>query len=268
MSPADEAAARGWGLTGALALVIGGSQGIGAAVAVGLARAGAEVVIAGRDGARLAATAGEAAGTGLKLAMEVVDVRDPASIHDLRDRVNEGYGVPTVLVNSMGGTVKKNALDTQVADWDNLFDTHLRGSFLACQAFAPGMREGGYGKMINVTSTSGVIPVVNRSAYSSAKAGLSHLTAALAAEWAPFGIRVNAIAPGLTLTPRAQATMARHPEREAYAITRIPLGSIAEPEDMVGPALFLASRHSDYVVGHTLVVDGGWLTTKSTANEE
>jgi NAD(P)-dependent dehydrogenase (short-subunit alcohol dehydrogenase family) len=268
MRTADETAAGCWGLTGAVAVVIGGSQGIGAAVAVGLAGAGAEVVIAGRDGARLAATADDAAATGIKIATEIVDVRDPASIQDLRDRVNDNYGPPTVLVNSMGGTVKKNALETRVADWDDLFDTHLRGSFLACQAFAPGMRDVGYGKMINVTSTSGVIPVVNRSAYSSAKAGLSHLTAALAAEWGPLGIRVNAIAPGLTLTPRAQATMARHPEREAYALERIPLRTIAEPEDMVGPALFLASRQSDYVSGHTLVVDGGWVTTKSTANED
>ncbi len=268
MRTAHETAAGCWGLTGAVAVVIGGSQGIGAAVAVGLAGAGAEVVIAGRDSARLAATADEAAGTGTKIRTEVVDVRDPASIHDLRDRVNQNYGAPTVLVNSMGGTVKKNALDTRVEDWDNLFHTHLRGSFLACQAFAPGMRDAGYGKMINVTSTSGVIPVVNRSAYSSAKAGLSHLTTALAAEWGPLGIRVNAIAPGLTLTPRARATMDRHPEREAYALERIPLGAIAEPEDMVGPALFLASRHSDYVSGHTLVVDGGWVTTKSTANED
>jgi NAD(P)-dependent dehydrogenase (short-subunit alcohol dehydrogenase family) len=240
-----------------LSVVVGASEGIGAAIASGLSRAGSRLVLGGRDRDRMAATLTGIRDRGGSAAFETVDARAPEAISSFADTVLRHHGTPTILVNSMGGTLIKEMRHVEAAEWDELHNTHLRGTFLICRAFADAMAKNGYGKIINLSSLAAFRGNPLRGVYSVAKAGLNHLTAVLASEWGPSGIRVNAIAPATTRTPRAVRQFAKEPEREASIIRRTPLGRIATPEDMVGPALFLASPLSDFVTGQVLVVDGG-----------
>ena len=246
-------------LHGALAVVVGGSQGIGAAIAEALAAAGCRVVLAARDADRLEASRQQCLEAGATEAdVHPVDVRSPDSITELSAAVRDRHGPPTVLVNSAGVTVTKPALDVTLDDWDLAHAVHLRGPFLTAQAFAPAMAAEGYGKVVNLSSTWASTVAPGRSVYCAAKAGLSHLTAALAVEWAPLGIRVNAIAPTATRTPSREERFAADPGLEESFRDRIPLGRLAVPADVIGAARFLASTDSDFVTGHTLYVDGGW----------
>jgi NAD(P)-dependent dehydrogenase (short-subunit alcohol dehydrogenase family) len=249
-------------LEGAVAVVIGSSEGIGAAIAIGLANAGAMVVTGGRDAERMSSTVGEIERQGGKVDFEPVDVREPESIKSFSAAIIHRHGVATILVNSMGGTLIEKMVNVDVDEWDNLHNTHLRGTLLSCQAFQPGMRASGYGKIINLSSLAGFRVAKNRGSYSVAKAGLNQLTCALASEWGQFGIRVNGIAPSTTRTPRASAQLEREPQRESTIVERTPIGRLATTDDMVGPALFLASPMSDFVSGQTLAVDGGMLTVR------
>lgn len=250
-------------LSGRVGVVIGASEGsIGGAIAVALAQAGATVVVAGRNAERLASTRALVEETGAGGSSELVDVSDPESIARLSEIVVETHGPPTVLVNGAGVSVTKDAFDITVDDWDSVHDTHLRGTFFSCQAFGRHMAQDGYGKIINLSSTWAVTTGPKRSVYCAAKAGVSHLSSALAVEWAPLGVRVNALAPAATMTPTIEERLKQHPGREEYLRGGIPMGRLATPEDMVGAALFLASPASDFVTGHTLFVDGGWVTAK------
>jgi 2-deoxy-D-gluconate 3-dehydrogenase len=210
----------------------------------------------------MAAVAEQITGSGGAAHVETVDVRDTAAIGRFAGAIAEQYGPPGILVNSMGGALHKPALEVTVEEWDDLHSTHLRGAFFACQAFAPAMREAGYGKIVNMSSTWAFTVAQGRSVYASAKAGLGHLTSALALEWAPYGIRVNAVAPTTVRTPRVEERLKAEPETEQYAVARIPLGRLGTTDDVVGPVLFLAGPSSDFVTGHTLMVDGGWVTAK------
>jgi NAD(P)-dependent dehydrogenase (short-subunit alcohol dehydrogenase family) len=247
------------GLAGGLAVVVGASQGIGAAIAEALAAAGSRLVLAARDADRLAASRQrcEAAG-GPDVDVVPVDVRSPESIANLAATVVERHGAPTVLVNSAGAVAIKPALELSVDEWDRVQEVQLRGPFLTAQAFARAMASEGYGKVVNLSSTWAATVAPGRSAYCAAKAGLGHLTAALAVEWAPLGIRVNAVAPTATRTPSRAERFAAEPGLEEALRDRIPLGRLATPTDVVGAVLFLAGSGSDFVTGHTLFVDGGW----------
>lgn len=263
--PAGAAAATGAlsvDLNGATSVVIGASNGIGQAIAVALARSGSTVVVAGRDTARLEETCALAAAAGGRAVAEQVDVTSPDSVTALASLVAADHGPPRVLVNSAGVMVTKPAFDLTVDEWDLVHTTQLRGPFLACQAFGRLMAGAGYGSIINLSSTWAFTVGAGRSAYCAAKAGLTHLTTALACEWAPAGVRVNAVAPAVTSTPAADRRIASDPERQAYLLSRIPLGRIATPDDIVGAALFLASSASDFVTGETILVDGGWRAFK------
>jgi 2-deoxy-D-gluconate 3-dehydrogenase len=243
-------------------VVIGAGQGIGSAIAVALGRAGAEVVLAGRARDRLKATAEVLADVGATVGLQEVDVSSPESIERLCTAVLGSYTVPTVLVNSAGAGEPRDAFDVTPEDWDLIHNVHLRGTFFSCQAFGRAMARRGYGKIINLSSTWAATVGARRSVYCAAKAGVSHLTSALAVEWAPLGIRVNALAPTATTTPALEKRLAGDPERESYLRSRIPLGRLATPEDVVGASIFLATPASDFVTGHTLFVDGGWKTAK------
>jgi 2-dehydro-3-deoxy-D-gluconate 5-dehydrogenase len=246
-------------LEGALAVVVGASQGIGAAIAEALAADGARLVLAARDAGRLEASRQRCVSAGATdVDVATVDVREPTSIEALATTVLGRHGTPTVLVNSAGATAIKPALDLTVDDWDRVQDVQLRGPFLTCQAFARAMAATEYGKIVNLSSTWAATVAPGRSAYCAAKAGLSHLTAALAVEWAPWGIRVNAVAPTATKTPSREDRFAADPDLETALRDRIPLGRLAEPSDIVGAAMFLARPDSDFVTGHTLYIDGGW----------
>jgi len=249
-------------LRNTISVVIGASEGIGAAIALGWARAGSSLVLGGRDAKRMVSTGDRIRQAGGTADFETVDARLPESIDAFSKAVVGRHGPPTILVNSMGGTLIKAMREVTVGEWDDLHHTHLRGAFLTCRAFADAMAAKGYGKIINLSSFSSFRGNRWRGVYSVAKAGLNHLTAVLASEWGPSGIRVNGIAPITTRTPRASKQLAKEPEREAELTKHIPLGRIATPEDIVGPALFLASPLSDFVTGQTLVVDGGLMMAR------
>lgn len=249
-------------LQGALAVVIGASQGIGQGLAVAFAKAGADVVIASRTLERLKETHHLAAAAGTRIMSEAVDVASPEGIQRFAATVLNRGTVPTVLVNSASLGSHKNVFTVTPDDWNTMHDVHLRGTFFSCQAFGRAMETKKYGKIINLSSIWAATTSPNRAVYGAAKAGVSHLTAALGVEWAPLGIRVNALAPAATRTPTIARRMKEQPQLEETLRRGIPLGRIAETDDMIGPALFLACPASDFVTGQTLFVDGGWQYSK------
>ncbi|MEX0698800.1 MAG: SDR family oxidoreductase [Acidimicrobiia bacterium] len=250
------------GIAGSLSVVVGGNQGIGAAVARELAKQGSDLVLIGRNPDTLAETLATVRAVGVTATSQQIDISDVDALTAGCALILDQAGVPRLLVNSAGGALRKDAFDVEPAEWDRLIDTHLRGTFFACQAFGRAMAAEGYGKIVNMSSTWATSAARGRSVYSTAKAGISQLTAALAVEWAPLGIRVNAVAPSATRTPRVVERHQDDPTASQFSIDRIPLGRLAEVEDVVAATLFLASKESDFVTGHTLYVDGGWQHAK------
>ena len=171
---------------------------------------------------------------------------------------DKGSDLALVLVNCAGFGFTKPALDITEEDWDKVLDVHAKGTFFCCQSFGRLMIERRYGKIINLSSTWSASTDAGKSVYGAAKAGVSYLTAALSTEWAPLGVRVNAIAPTSTLTESTTRSFRENEERAQRLLSRIKLGRFAEPSDLVGAAVFLASPASDFITGHTLFVDGGW----------
>ena len=248
-------------LDGRLAIVTGASQGIGRAFALAYSRAGAEVVLVSRGREKLLEAQRAVESAGGRAHVICADVGKLEDIHRLEQdvlKLVEGRDVGLVLVNSAGFGFTKSAVEVTEEDWDRVFDTHAKGTFFCCQAFGCRMIERGYGKIINLSSTWSSSTDMGKSVYGAAKAGISYLTAALSTEWAPLGVRVNAIAPTSTLTDSTSLAFQENPERAERLRSRIKLGRFAEPSDLVGAALFLASPASDFVSGHTLFVDGGW----------
>jgi 2-deoxy-D-gluconate 3-dehydrogenase len=248
-------------LDGRLAVVTGASQGIGRAFALAYSRAGAEVVLVSRGGEKLLEAQREvetAGGTAHIICGDLGKIDDIRRLEQGALRLAEGRDLSLVLVNSAGFGFTKPALEVTEEDWDRVFDVHTKGTFFCCQVFGRRMIERGYGKIINLSSTWSASTDDGKSAYGIAKAGVSYLTAALSTEWAPLGVRVNAIAPTSTLTESTSLAFREDPARAARLRSRIKLGRFAEPSDLVGAALFLASPASDFISGHTLFVDGGW----------
>ena len=248
-------------LDGRLAIITGASQGIGRAFALAHSSAGAEVVLVSRGREKLLE---------VQRAVEIVGDRahilcaDVGKLEDIRLleqsvlELIEGRNLGLVLVNSAGFGFTKPALEVTEEDWDRILDVHAKGTFFCCQAFGRHMIERGYGKIINLSSTWSASTDLGKSVYGVAKAGVSYLTAALSTEWAPLGVRVNAIAPTSTLTESTSLAFQKDEARAERLRSRIKLGRFAEPSDLVGAALFLASPASDFITGHTLFVDGGW----------
>jgi NAD(P)-dependent dehydrogenase (short-subunit alcohol dehydrogenase family) len=248
-------------LDGRLAVVTGASQGIGRALALAYSRAGAEVVLVSRGREKLleAQRAVEVAGgTAHIICADLSKIDDIRRLEQGVLKLVEGRDLGLVLVNSAGFGFTKPALEVTEEDWDKVLDVHSKGTFFCCQVFGRRMIERGYGKIINLSSTWSASTDVGKSVYGIAKAGVSYLTAALSTEWAPLGVRVNAIAPTSTLTENTSLAFREDPARAERLRSRIKLGRFAEPSDLVGAALFLASPASDFISGHTLFVDGGW----------
>jgi NAD(P)-dependent dehydrogenase (short-subunit alcohol dehydrogenase family) len=250
-------------LDGRLAVITGASDGIGRAFALAYARSGAELVLVSRTKEKLneVKTAVEAAGGRAHIVRADVSKTDeiPAIEQEVSRLLKSGSkDRALILVNCAGFGFTKPALDTTEEDWDRLVDTHLKGTFFCCQALGRLMIERGYGKIINLSSTWSASTDMGKSVYGAAKAGVSYLTAALSTEWAPLGVRVNAIAPTSTLTETTARSFRENEARAQRLLSKIKLGRFAEPSDLVGAAIFLASPASDFVTGHTLFVDGGW----------
>jgi len=248
-------------LDGRLAVVTGASQGIGRAFALAYSRAGAEVVLVSRGREKLLEAQRAVEGAGGTAHIICADLSKIDNIRQLEQgvlKLVEGRDLGLVLVNSAGFGFTKPALEVTEEDWDKVLDVHARGTFFCCQVFGRRMIERGYGKIINLSSTWSASTDVGKSVYGIAKAGVSYLTAALSTEWAPLGVRVNAIAPTSTLTENTSLAFRADPARAERLRRRIKLGRFAEPSDLIGAALFLASPASDFISGHTLFVDGGW----------
>jgi len=240
-----------------VAVVTGASEGIGEALALGLAEAGAEVVICSRREARLKEVQEEIKKAGGRAEPFVLDVCKLKDIEKLRDFILQRFGKVDILVNNAAFTVTKPAWEVKEEEWNLMIDTGFKGLFFCCQIIGSIMRQHKYGKIINLSSTFSRSIIKGRAVYGGIKAGVSHLTEALAFEWASDGIRVNALAPTAVLTPSREETLKG--EVLQRILSRIPLGRLATPDDLVGAAIYLSSAASDFVTGQTLFVDGGWV---------
>lgn len=244
-------------LSGKVALVVGGTGGIGRAIALGLARFGAEVAVAGRSRERGDEVAEEIRRLGRRSLFVPVDVTAKAQVEAMVEEVQRALGRIDILVNSAGINRRVRAEVLTLEDWEAVVDTNLKGTFLVAQAVGRVMIEQGGGKIINISSVRAEQGLdAGYTAYCASKAGVSMFTRQLANEWGRFGINVNAIAPGWTATSLVQPLLANEEFRQ-YLVERTPLRRVAQPEDIAGAAIFLASPAADFVSGHILTVDGG-----------
>jgi NAD(P)-dependent dehydrogenase (short-subunit alcohol dehydrogenase family) len=242
------------------AIVTGGGQGIGHALALGLAREGAHVVVADIQEERALGTAGEVQRLGRRGLGLKVDVSDLREISRLVERTLEELGRIDILVNNAGIALPTPFLETSEADWDRIMEVNLKAAFFCSQAVARVMVHQGGGKIVNLASTSSFVAGRQEVPYAISKAGVWMLTAAASAELAPYHIHVNAIAPGLIKTPLTEKHFPSPEALDARVKAKAPMGRAGSPQDLVGAVVFLCSDEADYVTGHTLVVDGGWLT--------
>lgn len=246
-----------------LVVVTGASEGIGRAFAECFAQAGAFVVLASRRKDKLESVQKGIVASGGRAEVVVTDVtrlQDIQALETAVERIVKQEDRRLVLVNNAGFGFTRPALQVSEQEWDALFDTHVKGAFFCSQQIAPLMIERGYGKIVNLSSAWSAATDTGKSTYGAAKAAISHLTAQLSTEWAPLGVRVNAIAPTATLTDFVARNMAASPERANRLLSRIKLGRFAQTSDLLGAAVFLASGASDFVTGQTLFVDGGFTT--------
>jgi len=244
-------------LTGKVAIVTGASRGIGRTLALGLGNAGADVVVASRTIAELESLAEELRAMGRRVLIQPVDVSKLSDIQELSDATMSEFGHIDILVNNAGTHVDEAALDVTEEHWDLVIDTNLKGVFFCSQIIGRVMVEQRKGKIINVSSTFGLVGFKNRAAYSSSKGGVTNLTRVLAIEWGPYNVNVNGIAPTATRTSINENLFADPAWRERV-LRLIPVGRFCQTQDLVGAVIFLASDASDMVTGVTLPVDGGW----------
>jgi len=250
-----------FGLQDKIAIVTGASQGIGKAIALGLAQAGAHVVLAKHPEGRqdeIKKVQAEIESLGRKAPIIVVDVANVTQVRSLMEQTKAQFGRIDILVNNAGWTGTGPALDVTEEEYDKTMSASVKSVFFACQAAAKVMIPQGRGKIINIGSNFGEIAFNGRAVYAGAKAAVHHLTRALSLEWAKSGVLVNVVAPCITETDSRKIILERPGYKEWATQTMIPAGRWNQPEDLVGAVLFLSSHLSDMVVGHILMVDGGW----------
>ena len=247
-------------LQGKTAVVIGGTSGIGLAIAKGLAVGGADVVATGRRSDLVLAASEEIKALGRRALNISCDVTDSSSLRNLLDTVVAAWGEVHILVNSAGRTKKTPSLEVSREEWDGILETNLSGTFLACQVFGRHMIERGYGRIINIASLASFVSLYQVAAYSASKAAVASLTKSLAVEWARQGVCVNAIAPGVFRTD-LNAGLLDGTERGKELLMRTPMHRFGQLEELVGAAVFLASDSAGFVTGHVLSVDGGFVAS-------
>ncbi len=246
-------------LSGRTAVVVGGTSGIGRALAIGLADAGADVVSTGRRPALVDEVAGDIEARGRRTLRVTADVTDRGSLERLRDGCLAQFGAIDILVCAAGVTKRVPTLDMADRDWDAVMATNLTGTLNACRVFGAVMIERGSGRIVNVASLSSMLGFFEVAAYTASKAAVAGLTRALAVEWAPRGVTVNAIAPGVFLT--ALNTFAVNTPRGEELRMRTPMRRFGRVEELVGATVFLASDAATFVTGHVLAVDGGFMAS-------
>lgn len=249
---------KNFGLTGQIAIVTGASQGIGRTLAIALAQAGVHVALISRNQSALEEVAAKIESLDRKALVLPIDLRNVSQIRTMVSQVNDTFGKIDILINNAAWTATVEALEVTEEEWDQTLDTSLKAMFFLSQSVAKIMIPQGRGKIINIGSTFGQVTFKGRSVYAAAKAGVHHLTRALAYEWAEKGIYVNAIAPCVTETPTRRELLERPGYKEWSLGEMLPIRRWAQPEDFIGATLFLCSSLSDMVVGHVMMVDGGW----------
>ena len=247
-------------LAGRCAVVLGGTSGIGRAIALGMAAAGADVVASARRRAEVDATADAIEAAGRRTLRVASDVTDRPSLEALRDATLKAFGNVDILVNCAGKTKRTPTLDVDEATWNDIMNTNLTGTLRACQLFGRPMLERGYGRIINMASLTTFIAFHEVAAYGASKAAVAALTKSLAIEWGARGVVVNAIAPGVFKTPLNQALL-EGTDRGRELLLRTPMHRFGQVDEVVGAALFLASDAAAFVNGHILAVDGGFLAS-------
>ena len=250
----------GFDLSNRTAVVIGATSGIGKAIALGLADAGADVVPTGRRSKLVNEAARDVEARGRRSLAITSDVRDSDSIQALAEAVIEKFGQVDILVNAAGRTVRRPTVDVSDAEWTEILDTNLTGMLRACRAFGRHMIDRGYGRIINIGSLTSVVALYEVAAYGASKAGVAALTKSLAVEWAPHGVCVNAILPGVFRTALNEGLL-DGTERGGELLARTPMRRFGKPEEVAGAAVFLASEAASFVTGHLLAVDGGFLAS-------
>jgi NAD(P)-dependent dehydrogenase (short-subunit alcohol dehydrogenase family) len=247
-------------LTGKTAVVVGGTSGIGRALALGLASAGADVVASSRGEAGVNETAKQIEALGRKTLRATADVGNRTSLEKLRDGVVAAFGKVDVLVNCAGITKKGPTVNFPEDTWQGIVDTNLTGTLRGCQVFGEHMLSRKSGRIINIASLSTSLGLFEVAAYGASKAGVGSLTKTLAVEWSRHGVLVNAILPGVFRTA-LNANLLDNTERGREFLLRTPMGRFGEARELVGAAIYLASDAASYVTGSLLVVDGGFLAS-------
>ena len=247
-------------LTDRIAVVTGGTSGIGRALALGLAEAGADVVPTARRRDLVDEVAGEVEKRGRRSLRVSTDVTDRASLEAAAGEVLRAFGRIDVLVNCAGRTKRQPTLEVSEADWQDILDTNLTGTLRCCQVFGRPMLERGAGRIVNIASLSSFVALFEVAAYAASKAAVASLTKSLAVEWGPRGINVNAIAPGVFPTELNRSLLEGTPRGQEF-ITRTPLKRFGRVEELVGAAVFLCSDSASFVNGEVLAVDGGFLAS-------